>query len=67
MKKTNGYILDMDETKGNQSKKSSVMNYLKALVMSIKVNTYTVKNIKEKVSWTELKKQDISNQLLFVY
>ena len=32
------------------------MNYLKALVVHIRGNTYSVKNIKEKVPWTELKK-----------
>ena len=55
MKKINGYIMAMAAVKGNQSKKSSVMNYLKELVMKIKGNTYTVTNIKEKLSWTELK------------
>ena len=55
MKKTNGYMMDMAAVKGNRSKRSSVMNYLKEHVMKIKGNTYTVTNIKEKVSWTELK------------
>ena len=54
MKNTNGYILAMGETKGHQSKKSGVMNYLKTLVMKNKGNTHRVTNIK--VPWTELKK-----------
>jgi hypothetical protein len=55
MKKTNGYMMAMAAVKGNQSKRCSVMNYLKELVMKIKGNTYTVTNIKRKVSWTDLK------------
>ena len=57
MYEKNVYILSMAETKGNQRKKSAVMKYLKALVMSINGNSYTVKNIKGKVTWTELKKE----------
>ena len=56
----------MAESKGNQSKKSRWTNYLKALVMSIKGNTYSVKNIK-KVSWTDLKKTRYFKQFVFVY
>ena len=55
MKKTNGYMMAMAAVQGNQSKRSSVMNYLKELVMKIKGNTYTVTNIKRKMSWTDLK------------
>ena len=55
MKKTNGYMKAMAAVKGTRSKRSSVMNYLKELVMKIKGNTYTVTNIKVKLSWTELK------------
>ena len=55
MKKRNEYIIYMAAVKGNLSKKSSVMNYLKELVIKIKGNTYKVTNIKEKLSWTDLK------------
>lgn len=48
-------MIDMAAVQGNGSKRSLVMNYLKELVMKIKGNTYTVTNIKGKVSWTDLK------------
>lgn len=54
MKNTDGYKMAMGEKKGNGSKRSGVMNYLKTLVIEIKGNTYRVRNINE--PWAELKK-----------
>jgi hypothetical protein len=55
MKKTNGYMMAKAAVQSNRSKRSPVMNYLKSLVIQIKGNSYIVRTIKEKVSWTDLK------------
>ena len=66
MKKTNGYIMAMAETKGTRSKKSEAMNSLKTLVKKIKGNSYTVTIIKGKVLHTELKKKNQINCYLII-